>query len=128
MPKGFVRTAAVSVPVHLGDVDANVKEIIAAMENLRQSGVQAAVFPELCLTGYTLGDLLLRPALQRAAWNGMLAVAEQTGDMAAIVGLPVALGSSVYDCAAALCGGTVLGMVPRTDPERRWFSPAPQER
>ena len=123
MPKGFVRTAAVSVPVHLGDVDANVKEIIAAMENLRQSGVQAAVFPELCLTGYTLGDLLLRPALQRAAWNGMLAVAEQTGDMAAIVGLPVAVRGRLFNCAAVLYAGRVCGLIPQVNlPESRFFT------
>ena len=115
MPKGFVRTAAVSVPVHLGDVDANVKEIIAAMENLRQSGVQAAVFPELCLTGYTLGDLLLRPALQRAAWNGMLTIAKKATKIAVIVGLPVCHHGRLYNCAAVLHGGRVQGFVPQVN-------------
>ena len=61
MPKGFARVAAVSLPVHLGDVSANEQEIRSAMESLRRQGVQLAVFPELCLTGYTLGDLLLQP-------------------------------------------------------------------
>ena len=52
MPKGFARVAAASLPVHLGDVAANEQEILSAMEPLRRQGVQLAVFPELCLTGY----------------------------------------------------------------------------
>ena len=115
MPKGFLRTAAVSVPVHLGDVEANVKEILAAMENLRQKGVQAAVFPELCLTGYTLGDLLLRSAVQRAAWSGMLSIAEKATETAVIVGLPVAFRGRLYNCAAVLHAGRVLGFVPQVN-------------
>ena len=69
MPKGFARVAAVSLPVHLGDVSANEQEIRSAMESLRRQGVQLAVFPELCLTGYTLGDLLLQPLVQAASWE-----------------------------------------------------------
>ena len=73
MPKGFARVAAVSLPVHLGDVAANEQEILSAMEPLRRQGVQLAVFPELCLTGYTLGDLLLQPLVQAASWAARIA-------------------------------------------------------
>jgi len=122
MPEGFARVAAVSVPVHLGDVQANVNEIIAAMEKLRQKGVQAAVFPELCLTGATLGDLVLRPEVQRKAWKGLLAVAEKAGKMAVVVGLPVGVRGRLYNCAAVLQGGRVHGFVPQVNlPENRWF-------
>ena len=90
MPKGFARVAAVSLPVHLGDVSANEQEIRNAMESLRRQGVQLAVFPELCLTGYTLGDLLLQPLVQAASWESMLRIARETdGSMAVVIGLPV---------------------------------------
>ncbi|MBE0601054.1 MAG: hypothetical protein IH607_04650, partial [Firmicutes bacterium] len=55
----FARVAAVSLRVHLGDVEGNKREILNKMAELEAQGVQAAVFPELCITGYTLGDLLL---------------------------------------------------------------------
>ncbi len=123
MPEGFVRVAAVSVPVHLGDVQANVTEIAAAMEKLRQKGVQAAVFPELCLTGATLGDLVLRPEVVKAAWKGLLSLADQTDKMAVVVGLPVAVRGRLYNCAAVLADGCVQGFVPQVNPEQtRWFA------
>ena len=58
MPYGFARVAAASLRVHLGDVEWNTKEILERMRALAAQGVQVAVFPELCITGYTLGDLL----------------------------------------------------------------------
>lgn len=128
MPSGFARVAAVSVRVHLGDVDANEREIAAAMERLRKKGVQVAVFPELCLTGYTLGDLLLHGLVQQRAWEAMLRLAAQTGDMAVVVGLPVNQRSRLFNCAAVLQGGRVRGIVPKLYLpngnefyETRWF-------
>ena len=123
MPEGFARVAAVSVPVHLGDVQANVNEIAAAMEKLSQKGVQAAVFPELCLTGATLGDLILRPEVQKAAWNALMELAKHTGSMAIVVGLPVGVRGRLYNCAAVLQSGSLIGLVPQSNPEQtRWFA------
>ncbi len=113
MPKGFFRVAAASVPVHLGDVQANVQQILSAMEQLRKQGVQAAVFPQLCLTGATLGDLYTRPALQRAAWRGLETVARKTNRMAVVVGLPVMWKGQLYNCAAVCHGGAVQGLIPQ---------------
>ncbi len=130
MPEGFARVAAVSVPVHLGDVQANVNEILAAMETLEGKGVQAAVFPELCLTGATLGDLVLRPEVHKKAWLGLTALAEQTGRMAVIVGLPVQQEGRLYNCAAVLQDGEVQALVPKvclTQEESRWFVPGSAE-
>ena len=87
--KGYIRTAAVSLPVHLGDVYANETEILIAMENLRMQGVQLAVFPELCLCGATLGDLMHQPLVVEACWAALERIAAKTGAMAAVVGLPV---------------------------------------
>lgn len=129
MPEGFVRVAAASVPVHLGDVSTNVKELGRAMEGLRAKDVQVAVFPELCLTGYTLGDLLLRQDLARQSRAGLLALARQTrGGLTAVVGLPFLHMGCLYNCAAVLQGGEVKGLVPKTYLpngnefyETRWF-------
>ena len=128
MPEGFARVAAVSVPVHLGDVRANENEIADAMCRLREMGVQAAAFPELCLTGYTLGDLLLNERVQKSAWEAMLRLAEKTEAMAVIVGLPVNAGSRLYNCAAVLQEGRVRGLIPKIYLpngnefyETRWF-------
>lgn len=128
MPRGFARVAAASVRVHLGDVAANEREIASAMERLEEKGVQAAVFPELCLTGYTLGDLLLHGLVQEQAWEAMLRLAERTKAMAVAVGLPVRQRGRLFNCAAVLQGGKVRGIVPKLYLpngnefyETRWF-------
>ena len=125
---GFARVAAASVRVHLGDVEANQREILARMVELAKRGVQLAVFPELCLTGYTLGDLLTQEPVQTAAWRAMLEIAKHTKNMAVVVGLPVNMGSRLYNCAAVLQNGKIRGIVPKTYLpngnefyETRWF-------
>ncbi|MEG2253487.1 MAG: nitrilase-related carbon-nitrogen hydrolase, partial [Clostridia bacterium] len=128
MPKGFARIAAASVRVHLGDVEGNKQEILTRMQRLEAQGVQVAVFPELCLTGYTLGDLLTQELVQQRAFQAMLDLAALTGDMAVIVGLPISQRSRLFNCAAVLQGGKVRGIVPKTYLpngnefyETRWF-------
>ena len=126
--RDFARVAAVSVPVHLGDVQANQAEIASRLGSLAKAGVQVALFPELCLTGYTLGDLLTHEPVQRAAFRAMKELAAQTRDMAVVVGLPVNQRSRLFNCAAVLQGGEVKGIVPKTYLpngnefyETRWF-------
>lgn len=128
MPSDFARVASASVRVHLGDVEKNKQEILARMQSLQAQGVQVAVFPELCITGYTLGDLLTHEPVQRAAFAAMKEIAAQTGDMAVIVGLPVNQRSRLFNCAAVLQGGQVRGIVPKVYLpngnefyETRWF-------
>ncbi|MBN1776986.1 MAG: NAD(+) synthase, partial [Clostridiales bacterium] len=129
----FARVAAVSLRVHLGDVEKNKQEILKKMAALEAQGVQAALFPELCITGYTLGDLLLHETVQKSAYDAMLDVAKQTRGMAVIVGLPVNIRSRLYNCAAVLQNGEVKGIVPKTYLpngnefyETRWFVGAEQ--
>ena len=126
--KGFLRTAAVSLPVHLGDVNANETEILIAMENLRMEGVQLAVFPELCLCGATLGDLLRQPLVTEACQAALLRIAEKTGEMCVVIGLPMARDGRLYNCAAVLQNGRIMGIVPKKHPggalqDDRWFCP-----
>ena len=124
----FARVAAVSLRVHLGDVEKNKREILRKMGELEAMGVQAAVFPELCLTGYTLGDLLTHETVQRSAYAAMLDIASETRGMAVVVGLPLSVRSRLYNCAAVLQNGAVRGIVPKTFLpngnefyETRWF-------
>ena len=114
--KGYIRTAAVSLPVHLGDVNANETEILIAMENLRMQGVQLAVFPELCLCGATLGDLLHQPLVVEACQAALERIAEKTGPMAVVVGLPVKAGHRLLNCAAVLQNGRIAGLIPKKHP------------
>ncbi len=129
----FARVAAASLRVHLGDVEENKREILKSMAELDAQGVQVAIFPELCLTGYTLGDLLLHDSVQKSAYRAMLDIAAQTQSMAVIVGLPVSIRSRLYNCAAVLQNGEVKGLVPKTYLpngnefyETRWFVGAEQ--
>ena len=129
----FARVAAVSLRVYLGDVEHNKREILHKMAELEAQGVQVAVFPELCMTGYTLGDLLLHETVQKSAYEAMLSIAQQTHSMAVIVGLPVNIRSRLYNCAAVLQNGEVKGIVPKTYLpngnefyETRWFVGAEQ--
>ncbi|HPJ03448.1 MAG TPA: NAD(+) synthase, partial [Candidatus Limiplasma sp.] len=129
----FARVAAASLRVHLGDVEHNKREILHKMAELEAQGVQAAVFPELCITGYTLGDLLLHETVQKSAYEAMFSIAQQTHSMAVIVGLPVNIRSRLYNCAAVLQNGEVKGIVPKTYLpngnefyETRWFVGAEQ--
>ena len=129
----FARVAAVSLRVHLGDVEGNKQEILGKMRELEAQGVQAAVFPELCLTGYTLGDLLTHETVQKRAWKALEELAAQTHGMAVVVGLPVSVRSRLYNCAAVLQNGEIKGIVPKTYLpngnefyETRWFVGAEQ--
>ncbi len=128
MNHGFARVAAASLRVHLGDVEENQREILAAMSDLEAQGVQVAVFPELCLTGYSLGDLLQHSLVQRRALEALMHIARKTKAMAVVVGLPLAVEGRLFACAAVLQGGKVRGIVPKTFLaegnefyEARWF-------
>lgn len=130
---GYYRMAAVVPKVRVADVEANAAELIAAAQMAAEGGAQAIVFPELCLTGYTCGDLFFHPRLQQAALRGLAQFAAETSSLGAIqiVGLPLAIDDKLYNVAAAVKGGRLLGLVPKTVLpnyrefyERRQFSPA----
>lgn len=130
---GLVRVAAVAPDLALGEVRRNADEIVAVSRKLSGQGVRLMVFPELCLTGYSCGDLFHQSALQQAALSGLRDVAKRTAALPAVlvVGLPLAWESRLYNVAAVLAGGAVRGFVPKVALpnseeyyERRWFAPA----
>ena len=133
MRDGFVKVAAGTPKIRVADCRYNAEQIFTLMREADKQGVKVLALPELCLTGYTCGDLFLHDRLVRGALEGLKAVLEKTRevDMLMIVGLPVADGNCLYNCAAVLQGGHVLGVVPKTHLpnyaefyELRQFAPA----
>jgi len=124
----FIRIGCAVPNVKPGDVKKNVAEILEYMAQAEARGVDLLVFPELCITGYTCGDLFFQDAL----WNGvkaglaeLVAAAKQYPALSVVVGLPVRCEGKLYNCAAFVSGGHLLGMVPKTylsRGESRWFS------
>jgi NAD+ synthase (glutamine-hydrolysing) len=133
MDYGFFRAAAVSPRLRPADVAYNVREIEGGLEAAAATGARLALFPELCVTGYTCADLFLQDRLleaAEAALPGLAAKAAALG-LAAVVGLPFARDGAVWNCAAILAGGAVAGLVPKSYVpnykeyyEARWFSAA----
>ena len=130
---GFVRVAAVSPELVLGDVAKNVAILAREARSLAHRGCRLVVFPELSLTGYSCADLFHTEALRAAAVRGLGELAQATHDLPTVlvVGLPLLVQDRLYNMAAVLAKGRVLGLVPKVFLpnssefyERRWFSPA----
>lgn len=127
MINGFLRVAAVAPDHRVADVDFNVERIIDSIHSLEELGVDVAVFPELCITGYTCGDLFLNASLLDNAEKGLKRIAECSAKMHidVIVGLPmICSGSRVSNCAALVSNGNVEIVKKNylSSNERRWFS------
>ncbi len=129
----IARIAAVSPRVALGDCKRNAQETIAWMRRLDGEHIQAAVFPELNITGYTVSDLLLNETLQTEAMAALQTIAKASGPMAVIVGLPLSNQGRLYNCAAVLQNGKIKGIATkRYLPnggefyETRWFKSGKQ--
>ena len=116
MEYGFVKTAAVSPKIRVADPVYNGTEIIRLMKETWEKGARIIVFPELCITGYTCSDLFLQEYLLEQAKRALGTIAEETAEVDAIlfVGLPLAYNGKLYNVAAVLCRGEVLGFVPKT--------------
>ena len=133
MKDGFIKVAAATPEIRLADCKFNGEQIVRAIEEAQAQGAKVLVFPELCLTGYTCGDLFLQDLLLRAAEEALQSVMKQTADkdILCLVGLPLRRESRLYNCAAVFCRGELLGVVPKRNIpnysefyELRHFSPA----
>ena len=116
MKHGFVKTAAVTPKIQVAQPEYNGTEIIRLMKEAAGHGAKIIVFPELCITGYTCGDLFLQELLLTSAKETLFRIADETKDIDALVfvGLPWEKDGKLYNVAAALNRGQVLGMVPKT--------------
>ncbi len=131
----FIKAAAASPQGKIADPAYNAKKIIEIVEKQAEKGTELLVFPELSLSGYTCGELFLQKTLLDGCLSALEAVAKATDGkkMLVYVGLPVMHGGKLYNCAAAVGNGKVLGFIPkRFLPnfgeyyEKRYFAPAPE--
>lgn len=113
---GFVRVAAVVPDMAVTDVARNTEQTVALAAAAAQDGVAFAVFPELGLTGYTAQDLLHQDSLLRAALAGLEQIVDASRGRfgVTVVGLPLRVGSQLFNVAAVLHDGAVLGVVPKS--------------
>jgi NAD+ synthase (glutamine-hydrolysing) len=116
MEYGFIKVAAATPHISVANPSANVKEIIKLMEQADACGVELLVFPELCVTGYTCGELFLSDVLVHSVSNALDKICEATVGKKALVfvGSPVWNKAKLYSCAVAFQNGKVLGVVPKT--------------
>ena len=130
---GFFRVAAATPRIRVADIAGNAAAILECVYAAAREGVGALALPELCLTGYTCGDLFHDRALLSACEVALMGLLEDTDDIPMLftVGLPVAQGSKVCNCVAACCAGKLLGLTVKQNLpsygefyERRWFDPS----
>ena len=116
MRDGFIKTAAVTPDIQVAQPEHNGAQIIRLMKKAAENGAKIIVFPELCITGYTCGDLFFQDLLLTSAREQLCKIAEATKSLDALVfvGLPWEKEGKLYNVAAALSRGKILGMVPKT--------------
>ena len=136
MRYGFIKVCAATPEIRVADVEFNTGQIIKAIKASAESGSRLTVFPELCVCGYTCGDLFNQKALLDGVENALFRICEATRgiDTLVFVGAPLCDkdNGKLYNCAVAVCNGEFLGAVPKTCIpnygefyERRHFSSAP---
>ena len=136
MRDSFIKIAAGSPQVRVGDCAYNTDQIIQMIGEAAAAGVNVLVLPELAVTAYTCGDLFLQSALRSAAYESLKEIAASTRglNLLVAVGAPIVNNGKLYNCAAVCFDGEILGVVPKTHLpnygefyERRQFTPAPAE-
>lgn len=124
----FIRIACAVPPVKVANVKQNAEDICdyIVKANLRKADI--VVFPELALTGYSCGDLFFQDTLHHAVKEGLkriVACSAENPQITAVVGMPVRIGTKLYNCAAVITEGEVLGLIAKTHipgGEKRWFA------
>lgn len=129
---GFARIAACTIPVAIADPARNAESVLAAARECDADGVAVAVFPELCLTGYAIDDLVMQDAVLEATERAIGTLVAASEDLLPIlvVGAPLRHRNRLYNCAVVIHRGELLGVAPksylptyREFYERRWYAP-----
>jgi NAD+ synthase (glutamine-hydrolysing) len=132
---GLLRVAVVSPEMRVADIAFNLQAMRKALDKAAARRCQLVIFPELALTAYSCADLFYQDLLLAQARTALLVLAEatRTPALSAVVGLPLAVDGRIYNCAAMISAGQVLGIVPKTYLptnneyyEERWFTSAKQ--
>lgn len=134
MKDGFFKLGVATPELKVADCSFNTDRIIEKVKAAANEGAVVLAFPELSVTGYTCGDLLFRHTLLNSAEESLVRLMNETSDLDILifVGLPVSLDAKLYNCAAAVYHGKLLGLIPKTNIpnygehyELRYFAPAP---
>ena len=136
MKDGFIRVCAATPDIRVADCAYNEKNIMNLMDEAYEKQVSVLVFPELCITGYTCGDLFLQDVLLKAAQDSLRHIAAHSAgkNMLVFVGMPFMHKGKLFNVAAAICDGRLLGLVPKKNIpnysefyEMRHFTPGMDE-
>lgn len=131
MKDGLICVAAGTPSIRVADCAHNGAEIVRLMEEAQEQGVKILVLPELCLTGYTCGDLFLQDTLLDGALEALRSVMQATQHLEVLcaLGMPLRAGGKLYNCAVVIQYGQVVTVVPKTHIpnygefyEQRWFA------
>lgn len=134
---GFARVAACTIPVAVADPAANAAMVMDQARQLHDDGVAVAVFPELCLSGYAIDDLLMQDTLLESVLEALAAIREASLDLTTmlVVGAPLLVGSRLLNSAVVVHRGRILGVAPksylpnyREFYEKRQFAPGDEHR
>ncbi len=133
MKDGFLRVACATPKIKVADCASNAKAIISQAKEASENGASLIVFPELCITGYTCSDLFLQRSLLVSAEKALAEIIEETKNLNSVilVGLPISAKDSLFNCAAVICKGKLLGLTAKKNIpnysefyELRHFTPA----
>ena len=115
MKDGFIRVAAATPEVRVADCEYNTGRIIELLKEGQKKGIKVMVFPELCMTGYTCGDLFLHETLLRSAREQLQVLVDfsKGSDMLFVVGMPIVKQQVLYNCAVWIQDGIILGIIPK---------------
>lgn len=131
MKDGFIKIACATPELRVADCEYNAEKIIDLIKESYSKKVNVVCFPELSVTGYTCGDLFMQSTLGRSAEKNLIKIADETAEMdiISIVGLPFSFMNKLYNCAAVIHKGKILGIVPKKNVpnysefyEMRYFS------
>jgi NAD+ synthase (glutamine-hydrolysing) len=115
MKHGFIKVAAATPLIRVADCDFNTNKILELTDEAAKQGIKLIVFPELSVTGYTCGDLFLQDTLLRSAMQSIIKITDNSRnkDIVIIVGFPYCIKGILYNTAAVICNGKILGLVPK---------------
>lgn len=134
---GFARVAACTVPMAIADPRTNAATVLEQARAAHDDGVAVAVFPELCLSGYAIDDLLMQDVLLDAVLAAIEEIVEASKELrpVIVVGAPLGKGNRIFNCAVVIHRGRILGVVPKSSLpnyrefyERRQFAPGDDQR
>ncbi len=136
MKDGFISVGAYTPAIAVADCAHNARAIVCAVKEAHAKGVKILAMPELCVTGYTCGELFLQRTLLQGASDAIDMICSETADCDVLfaIGAPISHNGKLYNCAVVISHGEILGIVPKTNlpnygefAELRYFTPAPKE-